>query len=90
MNTFPVLLVALCVYAIGYRYYSAFIAAKALALDDRRITPAHLYNDGHNYVPSPQLGAVRTSLRRHRRALARWSDRPWRRNSDSRPVFCGC
>jgi carbon starvation protein len=54
MNTFPVLLVALCVYAIGYRYYSAFIAAKALALDDRRTAPAHLYDDGHNYVPSPK------------------------------------
>src|SRR5438477_10994809 len=50
MNTFPVLLGALCVYAIGYRFYSAFIAAKALSLDDRRITPAHVYPDGHNYV----------------------------------------
>jgi len=54
MNTFPVLLAALCVYAIGYRYYSAFIAAKALSLDDRRKTPAHAYEDGHNYVPSPK------------------------------------
>src|SRR6202166_3544430 len=54
MNTFPVLLAALCVYALGYRYYSAFIAAKALALDDRRETPAHTYEDGHNYVPSPK------------------------------------
>src|ERR1700681_1700787 len=45
---------ALCVYALAYRYYSAFIAAKALALDDRRTTPAHLYEDGHNYVPSPK------------------------------------
>ncbi|MFY9904424.1 MAG: carbon starvation protein A [Terriglobales bacterium] len=54
MNTFPVLLVALCVYVIGYRYYSAFIAAKAMALDDRRTTPAHLYADGHNYVASPK------------------------------------
>jgi len=42
INTFPVLLVALCVYALGYRYYSAFIAAKALALDDRRTTPEHV------------------------------------------------
>ena len=55
MNTFPVILAALCVYVIGYRYYSAFIAAKALALDDRRITPAHTFEDGHNYVPSPKL-----------------------------------
>jgi len=54
MNTFPVLLAALCIYAIGYRYYSAWIAAKALVLDDARRTPAHLYEDGHNYVPSPK------------------------------------
>jgi carbon starvation protein len=54
MNTFPLLLGALCVYAIAYRYYSAFLAAKALALDDRRTTPAHTYKDGHNYVASPK------------------------------------
>lgn len=54
MNTFPILLGALCVYALAYRYYSAFLAAKAMMLDDRRITPAHLYQDGHNYVPSPK------------------------------------
>jgi carbon starvation protein len=54
MNTLPLILAALCIYAIGYRYYSAFIAAKALALDDSRITPAHAYEDGHNYVPSPR------------------------------------
>ena len=46
MNTFPLLLGALCVFALCYRYYSAFIAAKALALDDRRITPAHTLEDG--------------------------------------------
>jgi len=55
MNTLPVILGALCVYAIAYRYYSAFIAAKVLALDDRRTTPAHTFEDGHNYVPSPKL-----------------------------------
>jgi carbon starvation protein len=54
MNTFPVLLGALCIYAIAYRYYSAFLAAKALALDDRRPTPAHAFKDGHNYVASPK------------------------------------
>ena len=54
MNTFPILLGALCVYALAYRYYSAFIAAKAMVLDDRRVTPAHTYEDGHNYVPSPK------------------------------------
>src|SRR5258706_5370650 len=55
MNTLPAILGALCVYAIAYRYYSAFVAAKVLALDDRRTTPAHTFEDGHNYVPSPKL-----------------------------------
>ncbi len=54
MNTLPVLIGALCVYALAYRYYSAFIAAKALALDDRRTTPGHAFADGHNYVASPR------------------------------------
>src|SRR5271157_2785323 len=54
MNTFPIMLATLCVFALGYRYYSAFIAAKVLVLDDRRTTPAHTYEDGHNYVPSPK------------------------------------
>lgn len=54
MNTLPILLGALCVYALAYRYYSAYIAAKALALDDRRTTPGYLYADGHNYVASPR------------------------------------
>ncbi len=55
MNTFPVMLGTLCVFAIGYRYYSAYIAARALELDDRRTTPAHIFEDGHNYVPSPKV-----------------------------------
>src|ERR1039457_6216573 len=54
MNTFPILLGTLCVFALAYRYYSAFIAAKVLVLDDRRVTPAHTYEDGHNYVASPR------------------------------------
>jgi carbon starvation protein len=54
VNTFPILLGALCVYALAYRYYSALIAARALALDDRRITPANRFADGHNYVASPR------------------------------------
>src|SRR5436190_15105534 len=52
MRALPLLLAAVCVVAIAYRYYSAFIAAKVLALDDARVTPAHRMNDGHNYVPT--------------------------------------
>ncbi len=51
MNSFPIMVGSLCVLVLGYRYYSAFIAAKVLALDDRREMPSHLFKDGHNYVP---------------------------------------
>jgi carbon starvation protein len=36
---------------IAYRYYSAFIAAKVMALDDARVTPAHSKYDGANFHP---------------------------------------
>ena len=52
MNAFPFLLGAMCVMAIMYRYYSAFIAAKVIALNDSRTTPAHAFNDGNNYIPT--------------------------------------
>jgi carbon starvation protein len=38
--------------AIAYRYYSAFIAAKVLALDDSRPVPSKTMYDGHNYYPT--------------------------------------
>src|SRR5215468_4233207 len=43
---------ALAVLAIGYRYYSAFLAAKVLCLDPAFVTPAHEFNDGHNFHPT--------------------------------------
>jgi carbon starvation protein len=43
---------ALSVLAIGYRYYSAFLAAKVLCLDDARVTPAHALEDGQNFHPT--------------------------------------
>ncbi len=52
MNALPLILFFLAVIAIGYRYYSAFLGAKVMALDDSRTTPAHRFNDGQNYVPT--------------------------------------
>ena len=52
MNALPLLLIALCVITIAYRYYGAFIAAKVVTLDDSRVTPAHTLNDGSNYLPT--------------------------------------
>jgi carbon starvation protein len=46
------LVAALASYAIGYRFYSAFLAARVLSLDDARLTPAHRLNDGKDFVPT--------------------------------------
>jgi carbon starvation protein len=51
-HAMPILLFALCCLAIAYRYYSAFLAAKVACLDDTKVTPAHLFNDGQNYHPT--------------------------------------
>src|SRR5213596_173236 len=52
MNALPLILFFLAVAAIGYRYYSAFLAAKVMALDDARVTPAHRFEDGQNFHPT--------------------------------------
>ena len=52
MSAAPILIVVLCVLAIAYRYYSAFLAAKVAVLDDTRVTPAHRLYDGQNYHPT--------------------------------------
>src|SRR5881392_2044036 len=52
LHAMPLLLGALGVLAIAYRYYSAFLAAKVAALDDSQVTPAHRFYDGQNYDPT--------------------------------------
>ena len=52
LHAMPVMLCVLVIFALAYRYYSAFLAAKVAALDDRRVTPAHRFNDGQNYHPT--------------------------------------
>ena len=52
MNALPIIVGTLCILAIAYRYYSAFIAAKVLALDDSRPMPSQTMYDGHNYFPT--------------------------------------
>ena len=51
MNALPILIVVLCIFALAYRYYSAFLASKVLALDPAVVTPAHRLRDGQNYHP---------------------------------------
>jgi carbon starvation protein len=52
INAMWLVMAALCSYALGYRFYSSFIAAKVLALDPRRATPAERLENGRDFVPS--------------------------------------
>ena len=52
INALWILVAAACVYAIGYRLYSAWIAARVLTLDASRPTPAIRLNDGRDFVPT--------------------------------------
>jgi carbon starvation protein len=45
-------LAAACFYVVAYRFYSAFIAARLLALDNTRATPAERREDGRDFVPT--------------------------------------
>jgi carbon starvation protein CstA len=52
INAVWIVVAAVCVYLIAYRFYSRFIADKVVSLDDRRQTPAYKFNDGLDYVPT--------------------------------------
>lgn len=52
VNAVWLVLAAVCVYSIAYRFYSLFIANKVFELDSRRLTPAHRLADGLDYVPT--------------------------------------
>ena len=50
INSAHILIAAVCTYAIGYRFYSRWIAARVLALNDRRATPCEVHDDGKDFV----------------------------------------
>ena len=50
LNSVYILIAALCTYVIGYRFYSKWIAARVLMLDDRRATPCEVHDDGKDFV----------------------------------------
>ena len=52
INAMWLIVAAVCVYLIGYRFYSRFIALKVLQLDNRRATPAERLDDGRDFVPT--------------------------------------
>jgi carbon starvation protein len=52
INAMWLVIAALSSYALGYRFYSNFIAAKVLTLDAHRATPAERMDDGRDFVPT--------------------------------------
>jgi len=52
VNALWILTAAICVYLLGYRFYSAWIAARVLAVDPTRATPAERHDNGRDFVPT--------------------------------------
>ncbi|UUY10104.1 carbon starvation protein A [Pseudomonas sp. J452] len=52
INALWIVVAAVALYLVAYRYYSLFIATKVMQLDPRRATPAVLNNDGLDFVPT--------------------------------------
>ncbi|MBV4473577.1 carbon starvation CstA family protein [Pseudomonas botevensis] len=52
INALWIVVAAVAIYLVAYRYYSLFIANKVMQLDPNRATPAVLNNDGLDYVPT--------------------------------------
>ena len=50
INSVYILIAALSSYAIGYRFYSKWITARVLMLNDRRATPCEVHDDGRDFV----------------------------------------
>ncbi|WP_301006303.1 MULTISPECIES: carbon starvation CstA family protein [Helicobacter] len=50
-----IVVAAVCIYMIGYRFYSKYIAEKVLGLDDNRATPALTMNDGRDFCPTNKI-----------------------------------
>jgi carbon starvation protein len=52
INSMWLVLAAACTYALGFRFYGKFIAARVMALNDKRATPAERLRNGHDFEPT--------------------------------------
>ncbi|MBM3811402.1 MAG: carbon starvation protein A [Acidimicrobiia bacterium] len=52
INSIWLVTASVCTYLIGFRFYAKFIAAKVMALNDQRATPAERLRDGHDFEPT--------------------------------------
>ena len=52
VNSTWLVIASVCTYLVGYRFYAGFVAARVMALDDNRATPAERLRDGHDFEPT--------------------------------------
>ena len=52
VNSTWLVIASVCTYLVGYRFYARFVAARVMALDDTRATPAERLRDGHDFEPT--------------------------------------
>jgi carbon starvation protein len=52
INALWIITAAVCIYALGYRFYGAWVAARVLTVDPTRATPAERYDNGRDFVPT--------------------------------------
>ena len=52
VNAAWLVVAAVCIYFIAYRFYALFITGKVFGVDPKRVTPAYRHNDGLDYVPT--------------------------------------
>ena len=50
INSVWMVIAAVCIFSVSYRFYGAWIAARILALNDRRATPCEVHDDGKDFV----------------------------------------
>lgn len=88
INALWIVVAAVAIYLVAYRYYSLFIATKVMQLDPRRATPAVLNNDGLDYVPTNKHILFGTTSPPSP-ALAHWWARCSPRKWATCPARCG-
>src|SRR5580704_6009701 len=52
VNSTWLVIASVCTYLVGYRFYARFVAARVMALDDSRATPAERLRNGHDFEPT--------------------------------------
>src|ERR1700693_2958025 len=52
VNSTWLVIASVCTYLVGYRFYARFVAARVMALNDERATPAERLRNGHDFEPT--------------------------------------